>query len=64
MEGDIVTMQEIVRYEQRGLDKENRVRRRVRLTPACSRCCLKRFAEYGIPYDVRALSELERAASW
>lgn len=57
MEGDIVTMQEILRFAQRGVDKENRV-----LGEFCysgvQPVCLKRFAEYGIPYDPRALNEL------
>jgi pilus assembly protein CpaF len=58
MEGDIVTMQEIIRFSQRGVDKENKV-----LGEFCysgvQPVCLKRFAEYGIPYDARNLSELE-----
>jgi pilus assembly protein CpaF len=58
MEGDIVTMQEILRFSQRGVDKENKV-----LGEFCysgvQPVCLKRFAEYGIPYDARNLSELE-----
>jgi pilus assembly protein CpaF len=57
MEGDIVTMQEIMRFAQRGIDKEDRV-----LGDFCfsgvQPNCLKRFAEYGVPYDSRDLSEL------
>ncbi len=57
MEGDIVTMQEVVRFAQRGVDKEDRV-----LGDFCfsgvQPVCLKRFAEYGIPYDSRELTEL------
>lgn len=57
MEGEIVTMQEILRFSQRGVDADNRV-----LGEFCysgvQPNCLKRFEEYGIPYDVRALSEL------
>ncbi|MGA8575538.1 MAG: ATPase, T2SS/T4P/T4SS family, partial [Candidatus Cybelea sp.] len=57
MEGDIVTMQEIARFAQRGVDKEDRV-----LGDFCfsgvQPVCLKRFAEYGVPYDSRDLSEL------
>ncbi|HEY4439865.1 MAG TPA: CpaF family protein, partial [Candidatus Elarobacter sp.] len=63
IEGDVVTTQEIARYDQRGLDKENRVRGSFIFT-GVQPVCLKRFAEYGISYDVRALSQLERAASW
>ena len=50
MEGDIVTMQEIVRFSQRGVDKENRV-----LGEFCysgvQPVCLKRFA--GVRNSVR-----------
>ncbi|HEX3671182.1 MAG TPA: ATPase, T2SS/T4P/T4SS family [Candidatus Cybelea sp.] len=57
MEGDIVTMQEIMRFAQRGVDKEDKV-----VGEFCSSgvqpVCLKRFAEYGVPYDARELSEL------
>jgi pilus assembly protein CpaF len=58
MEGDIVTMQEIIRFSQRGVDKDDKV-----LGEFCysgvQPVCLKRFAEYGIAYDARNLSELE-----
>jgi pilus assembly protein CpaF len=58
MEGEIVTMQEILRFAQRGIDKDNKV-----LGDFCysgvQPVCLKRFAEYGIPYDARNLSQLE-----
>ncbi|HEV3141949.1 MAG TPA: ATPase, T2SS/T4P/T4SS family [Vicinamibacterales bacterium] len=63
LEGDVVTTQEIARYDQRGLDKDNRVRGAFVFT-GVQPSCLKKFAEYGISYDVRNLSELERAASW
>ncbi len=57
MEGDIVTMQEIIRFTQRGVDKENRVLGEFCYT-GVQPVCLKRFAEYGISYDTRELSEL------
>jgi len=57
MEGDIVTMQEIVRFTQRGVDKENRVLGEFCYT-GVQPVCLKRFAEYGVTYDARALNEL------
>ncbi len=57
MEGEIVTMQEILRFSQRGVDSDNRV-----LGEFCysgvQPNCLKRFEEYGIPYDARGLNEL------
>jgi len=63
LEGSVVTMQEIVRYDQRGLDKDNKVCGSFVFTGVQPHC-LQRFAQYGISYDVRALSQLERAASW
>ncbi|MBV9717937.1 MAG: CpaF family protein [Candidatus Eremiobacteraeota bacterium] len=57
MEGEIVTMQEIIRFAQRGVDKEDHV-----LGDFCysgvQPVCLKRFQEYGIAYDARELSQL------
>jgi len=57
MEGDIVTMQEVIRFAQRGVDKENKV-----LGEFCysgvQPVCLKRFQEYGVAYDSRELNEL------
>jgi pilus assembly protein CpaF len=62
MEGEIVTMQEIVRFAQRGVDKESRV-----LGDFCytgvQPVCLKRFVEYGIEYDSRELNELQQLPS-
>ena len=57
MEGDIVTMQEIVRFAQRGVDDDNRVVGEFCYT-GVQPVCLKRFAEYGVPYDYRDLSQL------
>ncbi len=62
MEGDIVTMQEIVRYAQHGVDKENRVLGEFCYT-GVQPMCLKRFAEYGIEYDSRALNGLSALPS-
>ncbi len=57
MEGDIVTMQEVARFAQRGVDADNRVLGEFCYT-GVQPSCLKRFAEYGIEYDARALNEL------
>jgi pilus assembly protein CpaF len=64
MEGDIVTMQEILRFSQRGVDEHGGV-----LGEFCysgvQPVCLKRFQEYGVAYDSRGLSELPPlAALW
>jgi pilus assembly protein CpaF len=50
MEGDVVTMQELVRYVQRGLDGEGLV---VGEFEPCGvqPNCLARFEEVGVPYD-------------
>jgi pilus assembly protein CpaF len=57
MEGDVVTMQEVVRFTQHGVDDEGKV-----LGDFCytgvQPVCLKRFVEYGIPYDHRDLNQL------
>jgi pilus assembly protein CpaF len=63
LEGDVVTTQEIARFDQRGIDKENKVRGAFVFT-GVQPSCLKKFDEYGITYDVRTLSEMERVASW
>ncbi len=57
MEGDVVTMQEIVRFHQRGLDADGKVAGEFQYT-GVQPSCLQRFAEYGIDYDVRALATL------
>jgi len=57
MEGDVVTMQEIVRYQQHGVDKDSKVSGEFQYTGVQPQC-LRRFDEYGIQYDVRTLSGL------
>ncbi len=64
MEGDVVTMQEIVRYKPRGLDKESHVMGDF-VFSGVQPNCLKRFDEYGISYDIRNLAKLsELAEAW
>ncbi len=57
MEGDVVTMQEIVRYQQRGLDKNNKVVGEFEFTGVQPEC-LRRFAEFGVSFDMRSFSEM------
>ena len=57
MEGEVVTMQDIVKYVQQGVDKENTVIGEFQYTGVQPQC-LKKFQEYGITYDSRALSLL------
>jgi pilus assembly protein CpaF len=61
MEGDTITMQEIVRFAQRGVDEENRVRGSFEYT-GVQPSALKLFQEYGVDYDARNLSHLTMAA--
>ena len=63
MESDVVTMQELMRFAQRGVDDEQKVVGDF-VYSGVQPNCLKRFAEYGIPYDPRGLSELKPAGSW
>jgi pilus assembly protein CpaF len=62
MEGDVVTMQEIMRYAQHGVDENKRVIGEFQYTGVQPKA-LKRFEEYGVSYDPRALSGLRLAAS-
>jgi len=57
LEGEVVTMQEIVRYRQRGLDKNNKVVGNFEFTGVQPEC-MRRFAEFGVSFDIRALGEL------
>jgi pilus assembly protein CpaF len=65
MEGDIVTTQEIVRYDQHGLNKEGDVAGQFVYT-GVQPSFMKRFDEYGISFDIRRLSEMQlaTAAAW
>jgi Flp pilus assembly CpaF family ATPase len=66
MEGDVVTMQELVRYRQRGVDAQGTV---IGDFEPCGvqPNCLTRFEELGIPYDSVTFqaSPIQRAeAAW
>jgi pilus assembly protein CpaF len=64
MEGDIVTMQDIVRFQQQGVDEHNRVRGEYQYTGVQPNA-LRKFDEYGISYDFRKLNALKLATrSW
>jgi pilus assembly protein CpaF len=62
MEGDVVTMQEIIKFQQSGVDLDNKVAGEFQYTGVQPQC-LKRFDEYGITYDVRQLSTLASTGS-
>jgi Flp pilus assembly CpaF family ATPase len=59
MEGDIITMQEIVRFREQGLDKQGKVVGAFEFTGVQPNC-MKRFEELGISFDVRSF-QTERA---
>ncbi len=64
MEGDTVTMQDIVRFHQHGIDDQGRVVGEYQYT-GVQPMALQRFEEYGVKYDHRKLSTLSMAArSW
>jgi pilus assembly protein CpaF len=63
MEGETVTTQDVVSYEQRGLDKEGHVQGDF-VYSGVQPNCVTRFAEYGISYDIRGLSEMTAAVRW
>ena len=62
MEGDIVTMQELIRFAQRGIDTAGKVLGDFVFTGIQPQH-LRRFEEYGVDYDVRRLSSLQLVAS-
>ncbi len=64
MEGDVVTMQEIVRYQQEGLDEDGKVRGRFEYTGVQPHHAT-RFEEAGVRFDVRELMALQPVrAAW
>lgn len=64
MEGDTITMQDIVRFNQHGVDEHNQVLGEYQYTGVQPEA-LRRFEEFGVPYDYRKLSTLTLAArSW
>jgi pilus assembly protein CpaF len=50
MEGDVVTMQELVRYQQRGVDEHGKVQGEFE-SCGVQPVCLTRFEELGVAYD-------------
>jgi len=57
MEGDIVTMQDIISYRIDGLDENNKVKGRF-LFSGVQPNCLKRFEESGIKFDISKLAAM------
>jgi pilus assembly protein CpaF len=62
MEGDVVTMQDIIKFAQRGVDEHGRVVGEFQYT-GVQPLALRRFGEYGVDYDSRSLTYLEPAVN-
>jgi pilus assembly protein CpaF len=62
MEGDIVTMQELIRYQQKGVDKDNKVLGEFQYTGVQPHYA-SRFEEAGVEFDVRTLAKLQSAGT-
>src|SRR4029077_12802220 len=63
-EGQIVKMQDIVRFTQRGMDENDKVVGEFQYTGVQPNC-LRRFAEYGVSFGAATLAQLApTAAAW
>jgi pilus assembly protein CpaF len=67
MEGDVITMQELVKYQQHGLDAQGKVLGMFEPT-GVQPICLRRFEELGVHFDpvifnTQAATQLEPAWS-
>jgi len=62
MEGDIVTMQELIRYQQQGVDANAKVLGEFQYTGVQPHYT-SRFEEAGVNFDVRSLAKLQPAGS-
>jgi pilus assembly protein CpaF len=56
MEGDIITMQDILVFREQGLDKQGKVVGEFEFT-GVQPYCLKRFEELGISFDMRSFND-------
>jgi pilus assembly protein CpaF len=63
MEADTITTQDIVTFEQRGLDKEGHVIGDF-VYSGVQPNCIQRFDEFGISYNISQLSEMSSAVKW
>ncbi|GAC1576392.1 MAG: hypothetical protein NVS3B7_09270 [Candidatus Elarobacter sp.] len=64
MEGDVITMQEIVSYQQRGMNEDGKVIGNFAFSGVQPQC-LTRFEEQGIAFDRTELATMESAgAAW
>ncbi|GAC1498479.1 MAG: hypothetical protein NVS2B8_20010 [Vulcanimicrobiaceae bacterium] len=62
MEGDIVTMQELIRFQSKGVDKDGKVLGEFQYTGVQPHYT-SRFEEAGVDFDVRSLAKLQSAGT-
>jgi pilus assembly protein CpaF len=62
MEGDIVTMQELIKYQARGVDADGKVIGEFQYTGVQPHYT-HRFEEAGVAFDVRELAKLQSAGT-
>jgi len=62
MEGDVVTLQEIIGYRMKGVDESGRVLGNFGFTGVQPNC-MKRFEEYGIHFDMKTFAAMEQELS-
>ena len=63
MEGDVVSMMEVCRYEQRGLNKEGDADGGFVFTGVQPNS-MQRFAEYGVTFELARMSEMQLAVAF
>lgn len=61
MEGEVVTLQDIVKYDQQGLDESGKVLGEFQYTGVQPNA-VNRFDEHGVEYDIRQLSTMAQGA--
>jgi pilus assembly protein CpaF len=63
LEGDVVTMMDIVRYQQHGMDKDGAAIGAFLFTGVQPQA-ISRFEEYGVNFDINRLSEMQLAITF
>jgi len=63
MEGDVVTMLDLVRYQQHGVDKEGLAMGNFVFTGVQPQS-MSRFAEYGVTFNLERLNEMQLAVAY
>ena len=62
MEGDVVTMQELIKFQSRGIDEDGKVVGEFQFSGVQPHAA-KKFEENGVHFDIRELSNLKPAAA-